>query len=132
MNSEHSSIKGKTVLVTGAGQGLGRATSLAFARLGAKIALVDVNEVTLNEVRDELRNTGVECTAIVADIASSGGPQRIVQQVTEQFGALHILVNNAAVSSVESLLDVTEKEWDKVFAVNVKALFFLLQAAARV
>jgi NAD(P)-dependent dehydrogenase (short-subunit alcohol dehydrogenase family) len=132
MNSEQSFIRGQTVLVTGAGQGLGRATSLAFARLGAKVALVDINEGTLNDVRDELRNIGAECTVTVADIASSGAPQRIIKQVMDQFGALNILINNAAVSSVESLLEVTEKEWDKVFAINVKALFFLLQAAARV
>ena len=71
MNSEHSSIIGQTVLVTGAGQGLGRATCLAFARRGAKIALVDINEGTLHDVREELNNSGAECTVIVGDI--SGG-----------------------------------------------------------
>lgn len=131
MTSEDSSLKGKTVLVTGAGQGLGRATSLAFARRGAKIALVDINEASLSATLKELRDNGSECASIVADIASSGAPNHIVQQVVTQLGTLDVLVNNAAVSSVESLLDVTEKEWDKVFAVNVKALFFLLQAAAK-
>ncbi len=132
MNSEHSSITGQTVLVTGAGQGLGRATSLAFARRGAKVALVDINEETLHDVRDELRANDTECAVIVADVATPGAPQWVIQQAMDHFGALNVLVNNAAVSSVESLLEVTEKEWDKVFAVNVKALFFLLQAAARV
>ncbi|WP_158752024.1 SDR family NAD(P)-dependent oxidoreductase [Acidobacterium sp. S8] len=132
MTSEHSSITGQTVLVTGAGQGLGRATCLAFARRGARIALVDINEGTLHDVREELNNSGAECTVIVGDISSPGAPQRVIQQALDRFGVLNVLVNNAAVSSVESLLDVTEKEWDKVFAVNVKALFFLLQAAARV
>jgi len=76
MTSEHSSITGQTVLVTGAGQGLGRATCLAFARRGAKIALVDINEGTLHDVREELNNSGAECTVIVGDISSPGAPQR--------------------------------------------------------
>jgi len=113
MTSEDSSLKGKTVLVTGAGQGLGRATSLAFACRGAKIALVDINEASLSATLKELRDNGSECVSIVADIASSGAPHHIVQQVVTQLGTLDVLVNNAAVSSVESLLDVTEKEWDK-------------------
>jgi len=133
MNSDSSSFKGQTVLVTGAAQGLGKATSFAFGRRGARVAMVDLNELLLNETVAELRNQGgVECTGIVANIAEAGAPQAIVESTMKHFGGLNVLVNNAAVSSVEALLDVTESEWDKVFAVNVKALFFLLQAAARV
>ena len=132
MISESHSFEGQTVVVTGAAQGLGKATSFAFGRRGAKVAMVDLNEPLLNDTVGELRDEGTECTGIVANIAESGAPQTIVETTTKLFGSLNILVNNAAVSSVEALLDVTESEWEKVFAVNVKALFFLLQASARV
>lgn len=132
MTSDSHPFKGQTVLVTGAAQGLGKATSFVFGRRGARVAMVDLNEGLLNSTVAELRDQGVECTGIVANIAEAGAPQTIVESTIKHFGSLNILVNNAAVSSVEALLDVTESEWDKVFAVNVKALFFLLQAAARV
>jgi NAD(P)-dependent dehydrogenase (short-subunit alcohol dehydrogenase family) len=132
MTSDLTLFAGQTVLVTGAAQGLGKASSSAFGRRGAKIAMVDLNEPVLNEAVAELHDQGIECAAIVANIAESGASQTIVEKTVQLFGSLNILVNNAAVSSVEALLDVTEREWDKVFSVNVKALFFLLQASARV
>ena len=125
-------LAGKVVLITGAGQGLGRAAAQAFARRGARLCLVDLNVTTLNDAAEELRESGAVCQTIAANIAVSGAPQAIIQKTVDAFGGLDVLVNNAAVSSIEALLDVTESEWDKVFAVNVKALFFLIQAAARV
>ena len=86
----------------------------------------------MNEQPAELRRAGAECAAIVADITSPGAAAEHCSKDVGLLGRLDILINNAATSSVEALLDVTEREWDKVFAVNVKALFFLLQAAARV
>ncbi len=120
------------MIVTGAAQGLGRATAFGFIRHGAKVVLVDNNETTLNHVVVETRDHGAECLPILADITAPGASYSIVQQAVDFFGRLDVLVNNAAISSVEPLLEVTEGEWDKVFAINVKALFFLLQAAARV
>jgi len=132
MTADHHPFKGQVVLITGAAQGLGRATSLAFASRGAAVALVDMNEALLNETASELRSRGGECATLTADITSPGAPATIVQETLRQLGRLDILINNAAASSVEALLDVSEREWDKIFSVNVKALFFLLQAAARV
>jgi len=132
MTADHLSFKGQVVLITGAAQGLGKATALAFAARGAAVALVDMNETLLNETADQLRRGGGECATFAADITSPGAASSIVKRTVGQLGRLDILINNAAASSVEALLDVTEREWDKIFAVNVKALFFLLQAAARV
>jgi NAD(P)-dependent dehydrogenase (short-subunit alcohol dehydrogenase family) len=132
MTADHHPFKGQVVLITGAAQGLGKAAALAFAARGASVALVDINEASLNDTASELRRGGGECAAIVADITSTGAATAIVQKAIGSLGRLDILINNAAASSVEALLDVTEAEWDKIFAVNVKALFFLLQAAARV
>jgi NAD(P)-dependent dehydrogenase (short-subunit alcohol dehydrogenase family) len=132
MLSEQHLFKGQVVLVTGAAQGLGRATAMAFAHRGAAVALVDLNEPLLNDVGAEIRRAGGDCVVIGADITAPAAAETIVQNTITQLGRLDILVNNAAASSAESLLEVTECEWDKIFAVNVKALFFLLQAAARI
>ncbi|MGC2399304.1 MAG: SDR family oxidoreductase [Acidobacteriaceae bacterium] len=125
-------FKGQVVLVTGAAQGLGKAIALAVGRRGASVALVDMNEAPLRDTAAELRGAGAMCAVLAADITAPGAPSDIVQKAVSELGRLDVLINNAATSSVESLLDVTEREWDRVFAVNVKALFFLLQAAARV
>ena len=132
MTADHHPFNGQVVLITGAAQGLGKATARAFASRGAAVALVDVNETLLNETASELRRGDGKFATLAADITSPGAAPGIVQNTLEQLGRLDILINNAAASSVEALLDVTEREWDKIFAVNVKALFFLLQAAARV
>jgi NAD(P)-dependent dehydrogenase (short-subunit alcohol dehydrogenase family) len=131
MTQEQYPFKGQVVLVTGAAQGLGKATAMAFAHRGAAVALVDLNEALLNDTAAELRKAGGDSAVIAIDITISGAAEAIVQKTIAALGRLDILINNAATSSVESLLEVTEGEWDKIFAVNVKALFFLLQAAAR-
>ena len=91
-----------------------------------------MNEALLNDTVHGLHDNGAECLPIVADIAASSAAHDIVQQTTRRFSRLDVLVNNAAVSSIQPLLEETENEWGRVFAVKVKARFFLLQAAARV
>jgi 3-oxoacyl-[acyl-carrier protein] reductase len=125
-------LAGQVVIVTGAAQGLGLATALGFAQQRAKVALVDNNEATLNEAVKQICDRGAECIPVLADITAAGAAAGIVRQTVAAFGRLDVLVNNAGISSIQPLLEVTESEWDKVFAVNVKALFFLLQAAASV
>lgn len=124
-------LDGKVAVVTGAAQGLGKATSIAFARRNAAVALVDVNESPLHEAAKELRAFGANCAVVVADLGTAAAAQQVVDETKRHLGRLDVLVNNAAVASIQPLLEITEKEWDKVFAVNVKGLFFMLQAAAK-
>jgi NAD(P)-dependent dehydrogenase (short-subunit alcohol dehydrogenase family) len=132
MTADQLPFKEQVVLITGAAQGLGKVTAKAFGVRGAAVALVDMNEALLNETAGQLRSGGIRCASIPANITASGAASKIVERTVSELGRLDVLINNAAASSVEAILDVTEKEWDKIFAVNVKALFFMLQAAARV
>jgi NAD(P)-dependent dehydrogenase (short-subunit alcohol dehydrogenase family) len=132
MTTDSDLLQDKVVIVTGAGQGLGLATALGFGRRGAKVALVDNNQATLNDAVMQMPNCRIQSIPILTDITAPGAAGAIVQKTIDAFGRIDVLVNNAAISSVEPFLEVSEREWDKVFDINVKALFFLLQAAARV
>src|SRR5712675_2360519 len=98
MTADHHPFKRQVVLITGAAQGLGKATALAFASRGAAVALVDMNEALLNETASELRRGGGECATLAADITAPGAASSIVQKTLEQLGRLDILINNAAAS----------------------------------
>ena len=111
MTSDSYSFEGQVVLVTGAAQGLGKATSFAFGRCGAKVAMVDLNEPLLNETVEELRKQGVECAGIVANIATSGAPEAIVQKTIKVFGGLNILVNNAGIQRKVGM--PTNEPWEE-------------------
>lgn len=124
-------FKGKVVLVTGGATGLGRATSLAFARQGANIAVVDLNEPAAQETAAEIRALNRSCCVIRANVSEPGVPEQMVRQTVESLERLDVLVNNAATWAVEPFLEITEEEWVKVFDVNVKGLMFCLLAAAR-
>jgi 3-oxoacyl-[acyl-carrier protein] reductase len=124
-------LPGKVALVTGAARGLGRAVGLAFARQKAAVAAIDVDGDGLAAVVRELQEAGAKACAIQADLSRADEAHRAVERTIDEMGGLDVLVNNAGAASVEPLLEITEEEWDKVFAVNVKGLMFTLQAAAR-
>lgn len=124
-------FEGKVVLVTGAAQGLGRAVALTFAREGAQVALADRDAAGASRTAGEVRNLDRACCVIDVDLTAPKAPQRMVAQTVSDLGRLDVLVNNAATWAVEPFLEITEDAWDKVFAVNVKALQFSLLAAAR-
>jgi 3-oxoacyl-[acyl-carrier protein] reductase len=122
-------LTGKTALVTGASRGIGRATALALARKGAQV-LVHYGrgrseaETAVNEIRDG----GGRAQAIEADLTSVGGAHQLAKQVRELLGGrLDILVANAGVSKSATLEETTVEDFDRLFAVNVRAPFFLIQ-----
>ncbi|MBC7316280.1 MAG: SDR family NAD(P)-dependent oxidoreductase, partial [Chloroflexi bacterium] len=91
------SLRGRTSLVTGGGQGIGRAFALALAEAGAKVAVVDLNPVTANQVAEEIRALGQEALAIEADVSQRAHVERMVETVVQAWGRLDIGVNNAGV-----------------------------------
>jgi NAD(P)-dependent dehydrogenase (short-subunit alcohol dehydrogenase family) len=123
---------GQVALVTGAGQGNGRAIALRLARGGAAVALNDLREDTAAAVRDEIRALGETALAIPADVRDVRQIDAMIERVVAELGRLDVLVNNAGLIRANPLGEVTEADWDETFAVNARGLFFCLQSAARI
>jgi NAD(P)-dependent dehydrogenase (short-subunit alcohol dehydrogenase family) len=122
-----NSLAEKVVLLTGAAGGQGRVAVERLAAQGARLVLTDVDPSGLEEAS---RLAGdVDVLAIPGDVTSKADLDRIVGQVEERFGVLNVLYNNVGVVSGGSLESYTEDEWDRVFSVNVKSHFFLVQRA---
>ncbi|MGD0451971.1 MAG: SDR family oxidoreductase [Solirubrobacteraceae bacterium] len=122
-------VEGRVVIVTGAGQGLGRAHALAFAEHGAHVVVNDVGDAT-QEVADAILAAGGSAVACVADVADWNDAERLVGTAVERFGRLDVLVNNAGVVRDRMLVSMTEDEWDVVARVDLKGHFCPLRHAA--
>jgi NAD(P)-dependent dehydrogenase (short-subunit alcohol dehydrogenase family) len=122
-------LKGKTALVTGASRGIGRATALALAQQGAQVLVhYSSSPKEADAVVAEIRKLGARADAVQADLASPDGAHALAKQVRAIVGGrLDILVANAGVAKSVSLEDTTVEDFDKLFAVNVRAPFFLVQ-----
>jgi NAD(P)-dependent dehydrogenase (short-subunit alcohol dehydrogenase family) len=121
---------GKSIIVTGATSGIGRATAEAFGREGASVVLVGRNETGLVEVADAVRGAGGRPATCVADVTAADAPDRIVATAADAFGRLDVLVNAAGVIASGALEATTDEIWDAMMAVNLRAPFRLMRAAA--
>ncbi|AWK74978.1 diacetyl reductase [Rhodococcus oxybenzonivorans] len=124
------SIEGKVALVTGAGQGIGRAIALRLAADGADIALVDVNGDRLHAVADEIRAVGSKAISVVADVTDRSQVQSAVDQAEHELDGFDIIVNNAGIAQVNPLADVQPEEVSRILAVNVEGVLWGIQVAA--
>jgi acetoin reductase-like protein len=122
----------QTALVTGAGQGIGRAIALRLAREGYALALADINPASLEAARGEIEAGGGQALPIQADLAQTAEIERMVQQAAVGLGRLDVLVNNAGRLITRAFMDVTETDWDATLGLDLKTVFFATQAAARV
>jgi meso-butanediol dehydrogenase / (S,S)-butanediol dehydrogenase / diacetyl reductase len=117
---------GRIVLITGAARGIGAATARRLARESARLVLADVDGVGVEKVAAELG-----AVAVQADVTNAADIARMIDEPYRRWARLDVLFNNAGVIRLQPLLDVTEAEWDRVLDVNLKAVFFVLQAVAR-
>jgi len=124
-------LSGRAALVTGASSGIGRDLVLALAHAGARVAAAARTADALDEVVGAVRSDGGEAMAVPMDLRDRGSIEDGVGVAAETFGSIDILVNNAGLGTNHDALDATEEEWDELFAVNVRGLFFACQSAAR-
>lgn len=125
-------LKDKVAIITGAGRGIGKATALKFAQEGAKLLISDVNEADLETAAGEIKEAGGKVVTMKVDVTSRQQVKEMVDKAVRGFGRLDILVNNAGITSDNQLYKMTEEQWDKVIAVNLKGVFNCAQAAASV
>lgn len=126
------SLEGKVAIVTGAGQGLGRAISQTLAASDAKVAINDINPDRAEGVATEIREAGGKAIAVAADISNKFQCVHLVETTRSEWGALDILVNNAGIEPVSTILEMDEWDWDRCIDVNLKGTFFMSQLAGRV
>jgi NAD(P)-dependent dehydrogenase (short-subunit alcohol dehydrogenase family) len=119
----------KVALITGAGSGIGRATSLLFAQEGAKIAAVDIDLVSAQQTVDTLMADGGVGLAIEADVSRANDAQRMVAATVAELGRLDIVFNNAGIFRHGTVIDTEESEWDRVLNVNLKGVFLVSKYA---
>jgi NAD(P)-dependent dehydrogenase (short-subunit alcohol dehydrogenase family) len=129
---ERFRLDGRRALVTGAGQGIGRAFAHALGEAGARVAVIDIDRQRAVAVAEELSGKGIDALALCADVTDARAAETYVAAVLEQWGGLEIAVNNAGVNANSAAEETTVEEWDSVFAVNSRAVFLGCQAAGRV
>src|ERR1700693_1367935 len=122
-------LKGKAPLVTGAASGIGRATARLFAREGAALTLVDINDAAGREVVRDIAAAGGRAIFEHADVTRANDCRSVVERARAEFGGLHVLCNNAGIIRRASVLELSEADWDRVMAVNVKSIFLLSKYA---
>lgn len=125
-------LKNKVIIITGGGAGVGRAAALAFAEIGARVVVADVNREAGHGVIGLIRTRGQEAIFVEADISVSSEAQRVISTSIETFGGVDILFNNAGIqprASYASAEDHSEELWDRIMAVNVKGAFLMAKHA---
>ena len=125
-------MNGKVAIVTGAARGIGRAIALRFGQEGASVAVVDLREAEGHETVRLIEAAGSQAMFIHTDVSDQDQVQAMVDTVVKQWGAIHILVNNAGICPFEDFLEMSEDLWDQVLNVNLKGYFLCSQAVAKV
>lgn len=118
-------FKGMTVIVTGGASGIGKATAERFLEEGAKVAIIDVSKHAGEQTVRELRRKGFDPTLIVGDVSDSKEVKRMVRTAKSKMGRIDVLFNNAGILVEGTVEDVSEKDWDRIMAVNVKSVFLM-------
>jgi len=122
-------LAGKSAVITGGGTGIGQAIALAFAREGAQVAVAGRRKEKLDETLHLLQQAGCSALALECDVTKAADTQRVLKSAEDAFGKVNVLVNNAGALSVSTVENITEEDWDRVMATNVKGPFLMSRAA---
>lgn len=128
----NTQLKDKVVIVTGAGQGIGRGIAHAFASEGAHVVVTDINETSCAEVAREVEGMGVRALSMRCDVSSKDDVAALFAQAIATFGRVDVLVNNAGIFPFVSLQAMEEEDWQKVMDVNMKGVYLTAREAAKV
>jgi NAD(P)-dependent dehydrogenase (short-subunit alcohol dehydrogenase family) len=121
-------LAGQAALVTGAGRGIGRATALELARLGADVVIADLDRDGAERTSADVKTLGRRALAMPVDVTRMTDLRTMVERARGELGRIDILVNNAGIYRAAAPLDVTEEHWDAVLGINARAVFFASQA----
>ena len=130
MPRDAAPLKGKTAVVTGAARGIGKATALTLADAGAQCALLDVMD-EVKAAASEVAAASGRAEGYVVDVTDAEQINQVMKEIQSAFGSLDILVNNAGITRDNLLLRMTDEEWDRVLAINLRGAFVCTRAAAR-
>ncbi len=125
-------LENKVSIVTGGGRGIGAETAKKFASEGAIVVVTDVNESDIHETVEEITAAGGKAIGVVSNVADREQVSELIQKVVDQYGRLDVVVNNAGITADSTLVKMTEEQWDRVIDVNLKGVFNVGQAAAKV
>ncbi|MCL6547670.1 MAG: SDR family oxidoreductase [Alicyclobacillus sp.] len=125
------SAKGKTAVITGASQGIGRATAIAFAEAGADVVLCGRNAAELHRTAERIQQTGQRAEVVLCDVRRVQEIQAMASYLSDRFSRIDILVNNAGIDIPQMATDVTEDAWDSILETNLKGMFFCSQSVGR-
>ena len=118
-------LQGKTAVITGAASGIGRTTARLFAREGAAVVLTDINELAGHAAAAEITEQGGRAIFEAGDVTLTADCRRVIERAVREFGGIHVLFNNAGIIRRASVVELSEADWDRVMAVNVKAIFLM-------
>ena len=123
---------GKVALVTGSGRGIGKAIAMKLAENGATLVINDVGDVApAEQTLVEIKNLNRQATVVMADVSSSADVTKMVETAIATFGKIDILVNNAGITRDQLTMKMTDEEWDKVLAIDLKSVFLCTRAVLR-
>ena len=121
-------LEGRVAIVTGAGQGIGRAFALGMAREGASVVIAELNQDTASRVEAELKEKGHEALAIQTDVSREDSVQEMVSRCVDRFGTVDILMNNAGIHIASPVEEMSEEVWDRVIGTNLAGTFLCSRA----
>ncbi|OIO32976.1 MAG: 3-oxoacyl-[acyl-carrier-protein] reductase [Candidatus Omnitrophica bacterium CG1_02_40_15] len=125
-------LEGKLAIITGGARGIGKEIAMLFAKEGANIAICDVNLEEAEKTAKEIQDLGRESLAFKVDVTEQSQIQGMVDKILDKFNKIDILINNAGITKDNLLLRMSEEEWDKVIAVNLKGTFLCTKIVSKV